>query len=563
MGIRLIRSFTIVGVFLALYIALLGVRPLMIPDEARYAEISREMLESGDWAVPRLNGLRYFEKPPLGYWLNAGSIWLFGENAFAIRLPSAVAVGLTALLLFVWARRFTDDDVTPLLAATVFLLSFEVLAVGTFCVLDSLLSLFMTAAIVTCHFAYGEKTTRRRIVLLVLAGLACALAFLTKGFLGFVIPAMVIVPFMIWEGRLKAFLRMAWLPPVAAVLVALPWAILIHRREPDFWHYFFWVEHVNRFISPVEGQHPEPFWFYVPILLGGAMPWTPLLGPVVQGLRHTNWKNSTIRLAICWLAMPFLFFSASSGKLGTYILPCYPPLAFLIAVGVLRCLREGDIKGFVAGAWVLVCTAGLLLVALFVGLIFVPELSDSVTLWKWAIAAAGLLLWGALCRAATGSRDVRMRLTLYCAGPVLFMFTWPLIVPAATRPEKTPGAFLLSKAAAISHDNTVVTENGLAASVCWHYKRDNVFIMGRTGEYTYGLDYDVSRRRVLSIDRFGNMVADPARAERVTLIMRAEHYAEYKEQLPSPSYQELHDGLAWVEYAPKSGSVMLSSVLPD
>ncbi len=118
--------------FLVLYVLPLGVRPLVIPDEARYAEIPREMLASGDWIVPRLNGLRYFEKPPLGYWLNAAAIWLFGENAFAIRFPSAVAAGLTAVLLFVWARRFTEDGATPWLATAVFLLSFEVLAIGVF-----------------------------------------------------------------------------------------------------------------------------------------------------------------------------------------------------------------------------------------------------------------------------------------------------------------------------------------------------------------------------------------------------------------------------------------------
>jgi len=553
----------LIGVFLALYIGLLGVRPLVIPDEARYAEIPREMLASGDWIVPRLNGLRYFEKPPLGYWLNAGSIWLFGENAFAVRLPSAVAVGLTALLLFAWARRFTEHDAAPLLAATVFLLSFEVLAVGTFCVLDSLLSLFTTAAIVTCHFAYTEKTARTRMILLALAGLACGLAFLTKGFLALVVPILVMVPFMLWEGRFKTLLKAAWLPLVVAILVALPWAIMIHRREPDFWRYFFWVEHVNRFISPNGGQHPEPFWFYLPFLLAGAMPWTALAGPIVVGLKHTSWRHPMVRLAICWVVLPFLFFSACSGKLGTYILPCYPPLAFLVAVGVLKCLGRGDIKGFVTGAWVLICAAGLLLVALLVGLIVVPELSHSVALWKWAIAAAGLLLWGGLCGAAITSNDIRKRLTFYCAGPVLFMFAWPLIVPAAIKAEKAPGAFLLSKATRISQHGVLVTANGLTASVCWCYRRDDVFIIDRIGEYAYGLGYDDSRHRVLSIDQFRDMVADRARAERVTLIIGAEHYAEYRGQLPSPSYRDTHDGLVWVEYTPASASAMVPSVLPD
>lgn len=86
--------------FLVLYILPLGVRDLIVPDETRYAEIPREMIADGDWVAPHLNGLRYFEKPVLGYWVHAGSILLFGENNFAVRLPSALAVGLSALLIY-------------------------------------------------------------------------------------------------------------------------------------------------------------------------------------------------------------------------------------------------------------------------------------------------------------------------------------------------------------------------------------------------------------------------------------------------------------------------------
>jgi 4-amino-4-deoxy-L-arabinose transferase len=543
----------LIGLFILLYIVLIGVRPLVIPDEARYSEIPREMLVSGDWVVPHLNGIRYFEKPILGYWLNAGAMWLFGESTSAVRLPSALAVGLTALLLFVWVRRFSDDDSVPVLAAAVFLLSFQVLAVGTFCVLDSLLSLFISAAIVAFYFASQEKVVRRKDVFLLLAGLACGLAFLTKGFLALVIPVLVIGPFLLWQGLFKSFLRTAWIALVPAVLIVLPWAIMIYRREPDFWHYFFWVEHIDRFIAPRGGQHPEPFWFYVPILLGGAMPWTPLAGPTVVGLRHTNLRHPMIRLALCWLVLPFAFFSTCSGKLGTYILPCLPPLAFLIAVGVLKCLRKNDVRGFITGTWFVLCAVCLLLVVLLLGLAFVPELSGSVALWKWGIAAAGLLLWTTLCRIAISCNDVHKRLLFYCAGPVLFMFSWPLVAPAALEAKKAPGAFLLSNAARMSHDSIIVTENGLTAAVCWYHERDNVYILGNRGEYAYGLNHVDSRFRSLDIGQLNDMIAQQGEAGGVILIAKAKHYAEYKEQLPNPSYEKTHEGLVWVEYTSASG----------
>jgi len=551
----------LVAVFILLYLALLGVRPLVIPDETRYGEISREMLASGDWVVPHLSGVRYFEKPVLGYWLNAVAMRLFGGNALAIRLPSAVAVGLTALLLFLWARRFSDDETVPLLATAVFLLSFEVLAVGTFCVLDSLLSLFVTAAIVSFDFALRQTSLRTRTILLILAGVACGLAFLTKGFLALAIPILVIVPFSLWQGQFKLVLRTAWIALIPAVLVVLPWALMIHRREPDFWHYLFWVEHVDRFVSPRGGQHPEPFWFYMPILLGGAMPWTPLAGAVLVGLRHVNWTHPMVRLAVCWLALPFAFFSACSGKLGTYILPCYPPLAFLIAVGVLECLRNDDTKGFVAGAWVVLSVAAFLFVALLVGLIAVPKLSDDVTLWKWVVAGAGLFLWGAFCWLAVNAKDMRRRLLLYSAGPALFIFSWPLIVPAALEARKAPGAFLRANATRVLPESILVAENGLTAAVCWYYGRDDIHILGNAGEYTYGLSYADSRHRDLDIEQLKDMIVPPAGPEHVVLITKTSHYTDFRKQLPNPSYEQIRGGLAWVEYGPTPRRIMCSSQL--
>ena len=138
--------------FLVSYILPLGVRDLLAPDETRYGEIPREMIVGGDWVVPHLNGLRYFEKPPLGYWLHAGSILLFGENNFAVRLPSAMAVGLSAMLIYLlvsrmYRKRNEERDLTAILSSLVFLTCFEVFAVGNIAVLDSLFSFFLTATI--------------------------------------------------------------------------------------------------------------------------------------------------------------------------------------------------------------------------------------------------------------------------------------------------------------------------------------------------------------------------------------------------------------------------------
>lgn len=225
--------------FLLLYVVPLGVRPMFIPDEFRYAEIPREMIVSGDWVVPHLDGLRYFEKPVLGYWLNAVSMIIFGQNAFGVRFPSAAAVGISALLIFVAVRRFGGGSLTGMLASAVFLTFSEVYAIGTFSVLDSVLSMFITASMVSFFFAYAEAISRKKTGFLALFGAFCGLAFLTKGFIALAVPVVAIVPFMLWEGRWKELFRIAPVTLGTAVLVVLPWGLMIHFREPDFRNYFF------------------------------------------------------------------------------------------------------------------------------------------------------------------------------------------------------------------------------------------------------------------------------------------------------------------------------------
>ncbi len=542
----------LIGVFLFLYIVPLGVRPFIVPDETRYAEVSREMLASGDWVVPHLNGFRYFEKPALGYWLNAASMWAFGKNAFAARLPTALAAGLTALLLSLWAGRYAAHKTTGRLAAGVFLLSFEVFVLGVFSVLDGLFSLFVTTSIVFFYLAYEP----RHRWMLIVSGLSCGLAFLTKGPLGVVLPAIVLAPFVLWDRRIIATLKIFWLPCLVAALVALPWCLAIHRREPDYWHYFFWVQHIERFVHPDPGQHRAPFWFYLPILLGGAMPWIPLAGTIIQGLRRAGIKDPMIRLALCWLILPLLFFSASGGKLGTYILVCFPPLAFLIAVGLLRCLGESDITGFAIGAIVVAVGAGLLLCTLIVGFFVpLPKLGVLTPTLPWLLVGAGLLVWCLLALAAVFQEGVHERVTFYWFAPVLFLFSWHFVAGAVTPNGKMPGAFLLShRDCGLDRNCALVSDDGLAASLCWFYRRNDVFLMGGQGEYAYGLGYSDSQHRFLDLAAFQKLIAPGSGAECVALIMTTKHFHDFESQLPPPAAQTAVGDLLFLRFTPDTAS---------
>lgn len=533
-------SIAVIGLFFLIYILPLGVRPIIIPDEARYAEIPREMLVSGDWVVPHLNGLRYFEKPALGYWVNTASIMLFGENAFAIRLPSALAAGISALMLFLIVRRFAAGYSAGILAATAFLTCLEVFGIGTFSALDSVFSMFVTAGMVSFFFAYMADKAGKRIVLLALFGVFCGLAFLTKGFIAFAIPVLTIVPFMIWEGRWRELFRVPWLPLVAALLVALPWAVMIYTREPDFWHYFFWIEHIKRFMSH-NAQHAKPFFYYISIILVGALPWTALLPSVVQGINKTLLKDPLARFAICWCIFPFLFFSTSHGKVGTYILPCFPPLAILIAIGLYHYLKQGRKRAFNAGALFLILVILILAVALVVVEItgfhgFRPY----VQTWKWVLVVSGILFWALLVVSSIRESKYRKKIVLYAAAPIFFMFIAHFIVPDLTIDHKAPGEFLLSHSHRIRPDTILVSGEEPVRAVCWFYRRSDVYLLEGAGELRYGVHFEDSRHRLLNLDQLRKLILKNRGTGRVTLIAKSGKYENWKQDLPEPVFADIN-----------------------
>ena len=258
--------------FLLAYILPLGFRPLLTPDEYRYAEIPRAMIDSGNWVSPRLLGIRYFEKPALGYQMTAVSLEIFGNTNFAIRFPAALSVGITALAIYWLIRKVRGDEELAILASYVYLGMGLVYGVGIFAVLDSQTTCFLWLGMVLYYLGLRGKTPGSKVSCLLASGAAFGLAFLTKGFLAFVVPVVTAVPFLLFRKEWKNFFLSPWLPIFAAAIVALPWSLMIHFQEPDFWHYFFFIEHLQRFLKETDGQHPEPFWFFIPIVAGGIFP---------------------------------------------------------------------------------------------------------------------------------------------------------------------------------------------------------------------------------------------------------------------------------------------------
>jgi len=543
----------VVALFVALYVLPLAWRPLLLPDEFRYAEIPREMLASGDWVVPRLNGFLYFEKPVLGYWLTAASEALFGHNRFAVRLPSALATGLTALLLAFLVRRRVgkEADATAWLAALVFLSCLLAAAVGSTAVLDAPLTLFVTATLVFFYLATAEApSSRREGSFLLLSGVACGLAFLTKGFLILALTALVAGGYLAWQRRWRDLFRLPWLPAVAALAVAAPWSLAVHLRAPDFWHFFFWHEHVQRFFEQSAGQHPQPWWFFLAATPAVLLPWTFFLPAAAAGYRGSGRQNlaaapplrDLARYCAVWVAMTYLFFSASSGKLLTYVLPALPALAILVAIGLAapggapRAWRRGGLVG--AAFFALLAGA-----CAFV-LLFRPQvlpLPPGAREWSLVVAIASLAV--VLAVAAAAKQGDRGR-TLAAWALVPLLLTVQLALPSRVLQSKAPGSFLAQHRDLVGADTVVLADSNGVRAACWVFQRDDVVILGSPGELRYGVEQDPSQARWLDVGEARQLIEE--HRGNVVLFVENRRYTEWQPLLPTPSSVDSQSRHGWV-----------------
>ncbi len=480
--------------FVMAYLLPLGGRPMVTPDEFRYAEIPREMIETGSYAQPHLMNMRYYEKPVLGYWMTAGSFKIFGENAFALRLPAALGAGLAALLVAILLQQTVRDEKIAALGAALFLTCGLAYGIGVFAVLDSQLTGLVTGVSVSAFLAAMEpRFSRRKFALLVACGVFAGLAFMTKGFLGFVVPGLAMLGFLAWERKWKEFLILPWIPLVTALLVIAPWAWAVHQADADYWRYFIEVEHLQRFTGDSE-QHVEPFYFLVPFLIGGLFPAGFLLSAAIPGIRSMKrefFRMPVCRFCLCAVILPFLFFSVSSGKLATYILPCFPFLAVLGAIGTAAYFRTGSAhRAFhivmTAWGWILLLAGVGVLVCAFADLI--PPYSE-IRLIGGLLGVCGMLAGGLLV--FTWRNVWRARFYLFFFGIALVLSVGGWAIPSKLNSDKMPEEVLRAFPEKLGFDPAkaiLVTHSSLIHAVGWVYHRPDARLLSSTGEFGYGID---------------------------------------------------------------------------
>lgn len=307
-----------------LYLQRLGAWPLLEPDEGRYASIAREMLVRGDWLVPRLDGLPYVQKPPLGHWLTVLAFRAAGVDERAARLaPALAAIATVGVAAWFGTRAFGR---AAGLAAAAMLGTMPLFYLfGRLAILDMSLTLFMTLAVVLLYRAAEDARWRWQLG----AALALGAALLTKGLVGVVVPAGVVSAAALVE-RDRRFVTRAIVPLALAVLLALPWFWAVAARLPGFAGYFFVRHHLERYAVGGKIGHAHAPGFLVLVALGGALPWSLVLLAALAREGRTRWRDPAARAArYCdlWALVVLGFFSASRLQIPTYVCPAFVPIA--------------------------------------------------------------------------------------------------------------------------------------------------------------------------------------------------------------------------------------------
>jgi 4-amino-4-deoxy-L-arabinose transferase-like glycosyltransferase len=323
-----------------LYLPGLGSPALWEPDEGRYAEIAREMVVSGDYITPRDDLVRYFEKPPLVYWAEAGAIRLFGANEFAVRLPAALfSIGEVAATCLIGETMF--GAAAGLAGAVVLALCPLVFAFARFATLDPALAFFLTAALGAFYFAAERPDFRGRSrAWMLIASALLALGTLAKGPVALLLGGAIALLWILVEGRAREVRRMPLLSCVALyAVIVTPWFLLAAIRNPGFLDFFFVHEHLERFFSARE--HGWGLYFFIPIVVAGSWPWLFFVPMGISTARQMpepqrEKARSALRLLAVWFTLIFVFFSIPRSKLGSYILPALPPMAIVSGLALSR-----------------------------------------------------------------------------------------------------------------------------------------------------------------------------------------------------------------------------------
>ncbi len=461
------------------------IRPMLDPDEGRYAEIPREMLVTGNWVTPRLDGLKYFEKPALQYWATASIYSVFGVGNLTSRLWT-VGLGFGCLaLIYAWLTRLYDRR-SALAAVALLAMSPYFGIVAHLDLLDAGLCFWLTAMVLAFTRGQcaepGSKSERNWMLL---SWALAALALLTKGLEVYVLAGLALIGYTVLERDARPWRRLhVGLGLPIMVAIGAPWLVLVSLRNPTFAHYFFIVQHFERFLTN-RARRVEPWYYFIVILVIGAFAW---LLPLARAAR-SSWSDpgpvphfKPLKFLLLYSVLTLIFFSLSHSKLATYILPMFPPLAALTGVYIVR--RPG---GIARVTW----TAAGLAVLVAAGLLvyshhrngFIP---DAATAWAVAALVAALIAAFAGPRASTEVAAERAPVGMFVV-MLMFIFVWQALLCEYTVIPPSRSAYqLVQEIKPDVHPGTALYSVGQYRQTIPPYLGRLLTLVGYAGELGYG-----------------------------------------------------------------------------
>ena len=483
---------SIIGVLataMFLYFVGLDSYPLLDPDEGRYAEIPREMLESGDFITPRLNYVKYFEKPPLFYWLTAGSMALFGQKEWAVRLVPAVAGFLTLLLIMGLGKRIFDGP-TGVMAAWIYLTSVIPTVLARLPIIDGVFSLFLTATWGTWYLGYKAHEKQARRLWYCISWACLGLAVMTKGIAAIALTGLIAGGFILCRRDWRALLSFAWIPGLLIfAVIVVPWHWAVSAENPGFFHFYIVVQHFARLVSH---EHAKPFWFFMAIFPFGMLLWTAFFFPAAAKSFREAFKavrvprgdggrgEESILFLVIWVIAVIGLFSLSSCKLIPYILPAYPAMALLTAHFVRgRAFMKRSVRWSAAIPAILLLVGALVLMPLAMRQ---DTLSMAELMPVIRVGQAGLMIGSIFLLVSLFKR----RLVPFATGfaMVLLFPAMLMVVPSVANYRKV-GGFIKAMPRPLPKEIRIAEWRNYDQALSFYSGRRTILV-GEVGELAYG-----------------------------------------------------------------------------
>ena len=473
----------------ATWFATLQLRPLLDPDEGRYAEIPREMLATGDWVTPRLDGLKYFEKPPLQYWTTAAAYSAFGLSEWTARLWTVGLAFLCLPMVFAWGCRLYGVR-AGLVALAALATSPYFVLVGHLNLLDPGFTLWLTAAVFAFTIAQNAPTGspgQRR--WMIATWIAAALAVLSKGIVVGVLALLTLILYSLLERDWRPWRRLHLALGVPLfLLITAPWFVAVSRRNPEFPQFFFIHEHFARFLTTVH-QRAEPWWYFLPLVLFGVLPWVRF----VPGLARRAWFDPGLsvqfrpqKFLLIFAAVTLVFFSLSGSKLAPYVLPMMPVLAALAGV---HCASRPQLLRH-AGWFTASVLMGMAVALCVFSVLHAGTLTRETVVWTSGAAFAGLLTTAGVMSwpAAVQARPVVILGALSVLG-------WQCLLSAytATPPLRTAKELVSVASEAIRPETALYSVGQYRHSVSVYLRR-TMILVGYTGELEFGVQREPGKQ---------------------------------------------------------------------